>query len=70
MFKHKPKDAALLDIAIQFVKGTTIFRKLTVHEILWGEWKAYSLVIKIKFIVIKSRYIYICIYIYIYSTCI
>ena len=37
MFKHKPKDAALLDIAIQFVKGTTIFRKLTVHEILWGE---------------------------------
>ena len=37
MFKHKPKDAALLDIAIQFVKGTSIFRKLTVHEILWGE---------------------------------
>lgn len=37
MFRNKPKDAALLDIALQFVKNASIFRQLTVHDILWGK---------------------------------
>lgn len=37
LLKNDPALAILFDILIKFIKETTVFRQLSVHDILWGE---------------------------------